>query len=400
MDENFHNVPSSSSSSGTGGCILQSMVCWTKTDLVQFLSSVPSQRIIIMVGAFRNVNNNYKNSSNQNGTNTNDESIVESNEPTVMALKRLLGDHFNIEYVQNDGIIYIGQLLVAKQPDWAYCGSYSMTPHGIKFVVSQQQVPMLPPHPNNDNTTITAATTTTTAASTSNDEHKYHEVDQDRFRLKTFRNVCPQSIIGRVPDTIMTLSEQLIEGYEKKCAAFVSFMKQKQQYTQQLQEHREQLVQINETKSVTNSGQSGNNPPNFSLQRCYGCTTRNGAPLYLLGASSYPLVPCRRRVNDESTIGIESNSKYDCWNTFLWLPSELVPENDGNIIDTDINMTKSSPNYDVPIDQEFFQRELGSHLLLSMSSSARDQCQLPTNDVLYNTRLVAYYFSAHWCGRT
>jgi hypothetical protein len=346
-----------------------------------------------MVGAFRNVNNNYKNSSNQNGTNSNDESLVEhddlQHDPTVMALKRLLGDHFNIEYAQNDGIIYIGQLLVAKQPDWSYCGSYSMTPHGIKFVVSQQHVPIRPPHPNNDNTTITT-----------NEEHKYHEVEQDRFRLKTFRNVCPHSILGRVPDTIMTLSEQLNEGYEKKCAAFLSFMKQKQQYTQQQQEHHLQLVQVNDTTLTTNSDQSGNNPPNFSSQRCYGYTTRNGAPIYLLGASSYPLVPCRRRVNDESTSGIESKSKYDCWNTFLWLPSELVPENDCNIIDTDIKMTKSSPTYDVPIDQEFFQRELGSHLLLSMSSSARDQCQLPTNDVLYNTLLVAYYFSAHWCGRT
>ena len=95
-----------------------------------------------------------------------------------------------------------------------------------------------------------------------------------------------------------------------------------------------------------------------------------------------------------------TNSKNDCWNTFLWLPLELVPENECNIIDDVDTVTKSPPKYDIPIDQEFFQQELGSHLLLSISSSAKDQCRLPTVDALHNTRLVAYYFSAHWCGRT
>ena len=412
MDEHFDDATSSSSTSSSstssciGGCILQSVVCCTMTDLVQFLSSIPPQRIIMMVGAFSKNNRN-------DDADTNNEPVVEHNalqhDSFAATVKRLLGEHFNTQYLYDDGIIYMGQLLVTKQPDWSYCGSYSMTPNGMKFIVSP--IPLLLP-PSNDGITQTdintsvAAMSTTSTTMAEREKHMYVGRKEERFRLKTFRNVRPQNIVGRVPDTIMNLSEQVVAGYEKKRTAFLLYIKQNQYPTAQ------QQVQNNTTSntvasSTISSDSSGNNnhtniPPS---QRCYGYTTKYGAPIYLLGPSSYPLVPCRRQ--PEYIAHNSTKTKKDDWNTFLWLPSELVPENDTGILDDDINvnsskfsvdsLTKASPQYDIPIDQEFFEQELGSSLLLSLP--AQDPCRLPTIEALHNTRFVAYYFSAHWCGR-
>ena len=321
------------------GCLLQSMVCGTMTDLVQFLSSIPSQRIIVIVGVLQR--NDHAADANRTDESDADDKI----------LKTLLGDSFNADYVRNDGIIYIGQLRVKKQPDWSYCGSYSMTPNGMKFILSK-----FPPPPQKDG--LSPARTSVT--------------DQtSRFRLKAFPNVQAQSIVGRVPDTIMNISEQLTAGYDRKRMAFLSFL-----------EHCPQVTDRS--------------------QRCFGYTTKNGAPIYLLGSTSYPLVPCHK---------YSRITKKDCWNTFLLLPSELVPDHDCAMIDDDKtntspalnntdNSTESLPHFDVPIDLEFFHQELGSHLLINVrSSSTQEHCRLPTNDAVYNKRLIAYYFSAHWCGR-
>ncbi len=344
VDENY---------STSFGCLLQSMVCGTMTDLVQFLSSIPSQRIIIIVGVLKR---------NDHTADTNRTDEVDADDKI---LKSLLGHSFNVDYVRNDGIVYIGQLLVKKQPDWSYCGSYSMTPNGMKFILSK-----LPPPPQKDGLSHVSASATNQTS---------------RFRLKTFPNVHAQSIVGRVPDTIMNLSEQLTAGYERKRMAFLSYLEQCQQV-------------------------------NVSSQRCYGYTTKNGAPIYILGSTSYPLVPCPQYLErttraDEYSINNSRNKKKDTWNTFLLLPSELVPDDDIAMIDDDNtntspaldntdNSKESLPHFDIPIDQEFFHQELGSHLLINASSSStQEHCRLPTNDAVYNKRLIAYYFSAHWCGR-
>lgn len=108
---------------------------------------------------------------------------------------------------------------------------------------------------------------------------------------------------------------------------------------------------------------------------CFGYTTKPGSPIYLLGTNAYPLVPLEE--TEES------------WNTFLLLPKEMVPEDDNGI-----TMASSAPNYEVPVDVSFFERSLGASLLTG------NQNQAPTKEALRNARLVGFYFSAHWCGRT
>lgn len=48
-------------------------------------------------------------------------------------------------------------------------------------------------------------------------------------------------------------------------------------------------------------------------------------------------------------------------------------------------------NVDVPVDEGFFTNTLGTTLL-------KNQNKISTVAALSNTRLVAIYFSAHWCG--
>jgi hypothetical protein len=283
-------------------------------------------------------------------------------------LKQLLGSQFNIQYLLNDGIIYVGQVSVPTQPDWSYCGSFAMSPFGIKLILSPRFRQPQTTSSLADIEMHSAITNTSYAAQPA--APAQHADDRETYRLKTIHNTRPRSIIGRIPDSIMLLSEQLTAGFESKRAAFLSYC------NEQLQ-----------------------SPSAGGKRRYYGYTTTIGAPIYLLGPSSYPLVPCTSQQHPYPVDLRKKNS----WHTFLLLPSVLVPKDDCGIIDADtsnatIARASSSPQYEIPIDDDFFKQELGSHLLVP--SSSQGQGGIPTNDALQNSRLVAYYFSAHWCGRT
>jgi nucleoredoxin len=56
---------------------------------------------------------------------------------------------------------------------------------------------------------------------------------------------------------------------------------------------------------------------------------------------------------------------------------------------------KNEPTFDIPVDEDFFLTILGSHL---MKYDGGQLVQLPTLSCLKKSRLVALYFSAHWCG--
>jgi len=52
---------------------------------------------------------------------------------------------------------------------------------------------------------------------------------------------------------------------------------------------------------------------------------------------------------------------------------------------------QSTTSFDVPVDEQFFTGLLGDILMTSSGD------QVPTVTSLNNSRLVAFYFSAHWC---
>jgi hypothetical protein len=386
-----------------GGCILQSYTCTSIIDLYYFVSTIPSQRIIIMMGMLQTPNDNDINNSNTNDNNTLQPSL---NIQQQQELKTILGSHFN--YIYTDlGIIYIGQALVRQQPDWSYCGTYQMTPLGLKFIVKNTYL--------SDSEVYKYITTyNTTSTNTTEIKQSPQKVDltfpQQQYtsrRLKTIRNTRPHCIIGRLSDTYMSLSQQLIVGYELKRKAFFSYINQQ-----------------SKEQNINDNNNSNKNVHGSTQYRCYGYTTKFGAPIYLLGSISYPLKQCTNQSYSNNLI--EDNNTKNNWDTFLLLPSDLVSEDDNGIAD-DINALDPNPTsttttttanslqppllYDIPIDQFFFENDIGTQLLLLPNSHKKGNTDnsvtsrggdilLPTIDALHNSRLVAYYFSAHWCGRT
>jgi Transglutaminase-like superfamily len=164
-----------------------------------------------------------------------------------------------------------------------------------------------------------------------------------QLQLKTYRETRPRTVVGRLEDSIMTLERQLAAPHEEKRRAFVSW------------------------KGARNT--------------CAGYTTHPGGPVYLLGHGSFPL---------EHVPGEE-------WVTFLWLPPPLVPNEDVGIVDaakqSETAAEGAVPAFSVPLDP-FFASHLG-HEILSNDGKA-----VATDMGLKDARLVAFYFSAHWCGRT
>jgi len=156
-------------------------------------------------------------------------------------------------------------------------------------------------------------------------------------KLRTHKGMSPPCISRRLPETIMPYQTQLLSNHEQKRAAFLNF----------------------QSENATG---------------CTGYVTKPGVPVYLLDNSSFPLEPC----SDE-------------WVTFLVLPETLVADNDEGIVEQPPTSSRKT-NFEVPLDTHTFQSKLGTNLL-SKSGPQR------LEDSLRNSRLIGFYFSAHWCGR-
>jgi thiol-disulfide isomerase/thioredoxin len=171
------------------------------------------------------------------------------------------------------------------------------------------------------------------------------------LRLRTERQTKPCCIAGRLPESIMPLQTQLLATEEQKRAAFMALIKRESEH---------------------------------SSRQNFGYTTKPGSPIYLLCASAYPF-------ERDETEDVD-----DCWNCFLLLPPSLVEEDDIGIVEPTEN--KSGPNnpppFEVPLDTTFFVQHLGSELLAEYNGAT---VRSSTAAVLGNTKLVAFYFSAHWC---
>ena len=112
-----------------------------------------------------------------------------------------------------------------------------------------------------------------------------------------------------------------------------------------------------------------------------GYTTRGGIPVYLTSTSSFPFQRCGDTGSD--------------WTTHHYLPEALVPEQDAKYLFEDTN-SSLVPNFDIPTDVEFFGNLLGP--TLKSKDSAGNVSSVETAAALTNSRLIALYFSASWCG--
>lgn len=165
------------------------------------------------------------------------------------------------------------------------------------------------------------------------------------YRLRTEHATVPHRVAGRLPDAFLPLNRQLQANDDEKRRAFLTFVEKAK-------------------------------PSRYS-----GYTTKTGSPVYLLNSTSYPL-----QSMDATTI--ETIGKGNVWNTFLSLPSPLVPEGDNGVVQSS---GTRRPIIDVPLEINFFNASLGPTLL------SQDGTRLPTQNALVNARLIGLYFSAHWC---
>ena len=163
-------------------------------------------------------------------------------------------------------------------------------------------------------------------------------------KLRTERDTVPNRIACRLPESSMPLQTQLLASEEQKRMAFLRF---------------------SEDKKGTG-------------KEYVGYTTKAGSPVYLLDASAYPF-----------------SQAEGGWNTFHYLPEPLVPKDDVGIVES----TKKTgvPKVDIPLESFFFTTLLGPSLLVN-STPGSAPALVDTPNALHNTRLVALYFSAHWCG--
>ena len=102
-----------------------------------------------------------------------------------------------------------------------------------------------------------------------------------------------------------------------------------------------------------------------------------------------------RRAGGDTRVATKSN---ELWTTYHYLPDVLVAEED--VISDDIKKTATKATnhvmFDVPVSNEYFMGLLGGELLSKTGAST--PALTNTTIAIENTRLVALYFSAHWCG--
>jgi peptide-N4-(N-acetyl-beta-glucosaminyl)asparagine amidase len=174
------------------------------------------------------------------------------------------------------------------------------------------------------------------------------------LKLRVHRSTRPNAVTGRLPDSYLPLVKQTTSTFAQKQAAFESF--------------------------VSSSSSSSMSPIPGQCTSIVGFCTKPGSPIYLIGSFSYPLQPT-----------------LDEWATFVLLPAWLVPPNDCNngAAVLDPVPVSASLAYEVPLDANVFVERLGPQLLVDTNQS------IPTHVALQrkNPRLIAFYFSAHWCGR-
>jgi len=174
------------------------------------------------------------------------------------------------------------------------------------------------------------------------------------YKLRSEKNTVPAAVFTRLPDYIMPLNTQLLASNYQKRVAFEAYMEK-----------------------------------DSNSSAIVGYTTRSEAPVYLIQNSAFPF----RAANGPTQMNAESEDS--SWTTYHYLPDAIVPDDD---VVEEKNKAKNSgtPNFDIPIADDYFMGLLGSQLLVKNDSSSTPTL-LDTSNALANSRLVALYFSASWC---
>lgn len=172
-------------------------------------------------------------------------------------------------------------------------------------------------------------------------------------KLRSEKNTVPAQVYTRLPDSIMPLNIQIVASSYQKRIAFEAFMK------------------------------------NDSNKSIVGYTTRSEAPVYLFQKSAFPF---RKADGQTQTSGDNDSS----WTTYHYLPDTIVPDDD--VLEEENHSKKSGyPKIDIPIADDYFISLLGSKLLINNRNVSAPSL-LDTKSALANSRLIALYFSASWCG--
>ena len=175
---------------------------------------------------------------------------------------------------------------------------------------------------------------------------KLNQSAKPATKLRSEMNVVPSTLSSRLPESIMPIKEQLLASEYQKRAAFNAYM----------------------TRDGSNSSVVGY------------CTGSASSPVYLIDDGAFPF----KKAEQDS-----------CWSVYHYLPSYLVDDDD-DVTQDDGKRTNDAAKFDIPIADDHFTQLLGNQLL-SMSSSG-GASETDTSAAISNTRLVALYFSAHWCG--
>jgi peptide-N4-(N-acetyl-beta-glucosaminyl)asparagine amidase len=157
------------------------------------------------------------------------------------------------------------------------------------------------------------------------------------LNLRCEESTVPSSISMRLPDSIMHIKSQEIASMSDKKKAFLSF--------------------------ISNEGSNQNEGAPF-----IGFCSKQGLPVYLLKRSAYPF---QKNTSDKG-------SEKCKWKTFHFVPDSLQSGID---------------NFELPLNEDFFSTLLGDTLLLNNNGK---QESLPSMSKLAKSRLVAFYFGAHW----
>ncbi len=174
--------------------------------------------------------------------------------------------------------------------------------------------------------------------------------------LRSERNTVPAIVLARLPEQNMPLKTQIEATNYQKRLAFNAYME---------------------------------NLPTSAKTYVVGYTTKPGAPIYLIGNDAFPF---RRADGVSSTV-----AEKDSWITYHYLPEALVPDDDIITGETSASSMKSTiPKFDIPIHDDYFRGLLGDHLLIKNANNT--PILVDVSNAILNTRLIALYFSAHWCG--
>mmetsp|Transcript_3126 Transcript_3126/g.4505 ORF Transcript_3126/g.4505 Transcript_3126/m.4505 type:complete len:1057 (-) Transcript_3126:831-4001(-) len=175
------------------------------------------------------------------------------------------------------------------------------------------------------------------------------------YKLRSEKNTVPAAVFTRLPDYIMPLNTQLLASNYQKRVAFEAYM---------------------EKDSNSSS--------------IVGYTTRSETPVYLIQNSAFPF----RAANGPTQKTAESEDS--SWTTYHYLPDAIVPDDDV-VEEKHDSKNSGTPNFDIPIADDYFMGLLGSQLLVKNGTSS-DPTLLDTSSALANSRLIALYFSASFCG--